>query len=114
VYLVIDDRTAGPATIVTVSGELDMETAPQLRMHLLNIIREDQRLVVVDLTGLTFMDSTGLQVLLSVRRRAQLFDGTLVLCGLQTPVRRVLEVTGLLGHFEIHPDAEAAIAAERT
>jgi anti-sigma B factor antagonist len=114
VHLDITDRPVGSSTVVAVSGELDMETAPQLRVHLLNLIREDSREVIIDLTELPFMDSSGLQVLLSSKRRAELFDGTLALCGLQTPVSRVLEITGLIDYFDVYPNADAALALNRS
>ena len=57
---------------MTVGGEVDLETASQLGDHALAALREVSPHLVLDLTGVTFMDSTGLKVLLSVQRRAEL------------------------------------------
>ena len=81
--------------VVTVGGEVDLETAPQLGDHVLAALQDVSPHVVLDLTGVTFMDSTGLKVLLSIQRRADLANGSFAVVGATRTVRRILELTGL-------------------
>jgi anti-anti-sigma factor len=59
-----------PGTIVAVSGEVDVCTKAQLQQALLPIIRERSGRLMLDLSGVSFMDCAGLRVLLATRRRA--------------------------------------------
>lgn len=91
-----------------VSGEIDLYTAPALREAALAALRQHGTTLRVDLRDVTFMDSTGIEVLLATRRRAELEGGSLTLCRLTPAVRRVIEVTGLDRLFTIVPDESGA------
>jgi anti-sigma B factor antagonist len=91
-----------------VSGEIDLHTAPSLREAALAALRQHGTNLRVDLSDVTFMDSTGIEVLLATRRRAQLEGGSLTLCRLTPAVRRIIEVTGLDRLFTIVPDESGA------
>ena len=71
----------GERAVVSVGGEIDLETASQLGDHALDAVREVSPHVVLDLTGVTFMDSTGLKVLLTIQRRADLAGGSFAVVG---------------------------------
>ena len=87
--------TACPAhTLVTVAGECDLHTGLQLRDVLTSEVSRRVRRLILDLSGLAFMDSTGLQVLLSVRNVLIVRGGILALVSPQPVVARVLELTG--------------------
>ena len=88
--------------VVTVGGEVDLETAPQLGDHVLAALQDVSPHVVLDLTGVTFMDSTGLKVLLSIQRRADLAGGSFALAGVGRTVAKVLALTGLDQTFAIY------------
>jgi anti-sigma B factor antagonist len=90
-----------------VSGEIDLHTAPTLRDSALAALRQHGSTLRVDLRDVPFMDSTGLEVLLATRRRAELEGGSLTLSGLSPAVLRVIEVTGLDKVFTITPDESA-------
>ena len=94
--LSIDVRAAdaGRALVVVVAGEIDMATAPQLESCLTDHADRD---VTVDLSEVTFVDSTGLAVLVSARRVLGDAGHTLRTTGEQDKVRMVLETAGLLG-----------------
>jgi anti-sigma B factor antagonist len=100
-------------SLVAVHGELDIESAPELRTALIDVIdeRPGQR-VVVDLEGVDFIDSAGLGVLLGGRDRARDAGGDLALVATGQGVIRVLELTGLTRVFEIHPSRAGALGAE--
>ncbi len=82
------------STLVEVEGEIDLSTAPQLQRELLASV-EDSQVVVVDLRGVTFIDSTGVGVLFRTSKQLAAAGGELrLVCG-PGPVRRVLKVSGL-------------------
>jgi anti-sigma B factor antagonist len=102
-----DPAGEGPArALVTVSGEIDLETAPQLGDHALAALTDVSVHLVLDLRGVTFMDSTGLKVLLATARRADLAGGSLVLVAPTRPVQRILTLTGLDTTFTVADDLD--------
>lgn len=95
----IATRQDGEHTLVAVEGEVDMATAPQLERALLAVAAGD---VVVDLTGVPFLDSSGIATLVRAHRAVAGRGDQLTTTGEQSLVRHALEVTGL---FEVlHPD----------
>ena len=86
---------AGEETRVAVSGELDAYTAPQLRKLLDEVLDGTVSRVVVDLKSTSFIDSTGLGVLVGAARKARSHEGELVLDSPVRSVHRVLQITGL-------------------
>ena len=96
----------GGYAVVSVSGEIDLESAAQLSEHALTAAREVSPNIVLDLSRVTFMDSTGLQVLIAVKRRAELAGGSLALVGVARAVMKVLTVTGLRETFTITDSIE--------
>jgi len=96
-------------TVVTVSGEIDVSTAPRLRGLLLDLIQGGVRQLVVDLTWVEFIDSTGLGVLIGTFKRIRGHDGSLVLVMDDPRVRRIFEITCLDTIFTIHPTVDEVI-----
>jgi len=88
-------------TVVRAAGELDVNTAPELREQLARLIAEDARQIVIDLTEVSFVDSTALSVLVSALKRLRQADGDLELASPNPSVRRVFEITGLTRLFTI-------------
>jgi len=91
----------GGETVVSAAGELDVNTAPELREQLARLVGEGTRKVVVDLTNVSFVDSTALSVLVSALKRLRQADGDLELASPNPSVRRVFEITGLTRLFTI-------------
>jgi anti-sigma B factor antagonist len=106
--LVLSTRQVDDLAIVSVSGEVDLETASQLGDHALVALRDVSPHVLLDLTDVTFMDSTGLKVLLSIQRRADLAGGSFAIAGASRSVRKILSVTGLDQTFTIHDTVDEA------
>lgn len=102
----LSTRRLGDRAVVSVSGEVDLETASQLGEHALEAVRTVSPRIVLDLAGVTFMDSTGLKVLVSVDRRAQLAGGSVVLVGAAPAVLRILTLTGLDQVFTLQGSLE--------
>ncbi|WBP84546.1 STAS domain-containing protein [Kitasatospora cathayae] len=83
-------------------GEIDLATAPRLR-HRLAAALEAHREVVLDLSEVTFMDCSGLRVLVQARNQADQYGGRLVLRGVGRPVARLLKLTGLSRRLAASP-----------
>ena len=96
--------------MLRVGGEVDLFTAPKVKEQILDLLNSGTTKLVVDLEQVSFMDSTGIGVLIGALRRLKERDGKLALVCPQGPVLRVLEVTGLGKVFEIHDSVDQAIA----
>ena len=106
--LVLENRTAGPWTVVRVAGELDLHTSPQLRDHVLSMIGEGTGArIALDLTDVGFLDSSSLGMLVTLLKRIKERDGDLRLVGVTGSPMKVFTLTGLDRVFEISatPDA---------
>ena len=100
---------ASDALVVHVTGEIDMATATQLGEALQEAVTAHAHLVV-DMSGVTFLDSTGLTVIIAAHRAALHRDGTLVLAGLAPAQKRLLAITGTDTVLACYPSTEAALA----
>jgi anti-sigma B factor antagonist len=85
--------------VVAVRGEIDVATSAALRDELYAVIDGGSTALVVDLSGLGFIDSSGLGVLVGSLKHMRERDGELILSGLTQPARRVFEITGLTDLF---------------
>lgn len=94
------ERNGGSAT-VRVGGEIDLTSAPRLDDEVTGLIEDSVTTLTIGLAGVSFMDSTGLRVLLKASKLLESSGGTLVLGEPSDPVRRLLEVSGLDTHFQI-------------
>jgi anti-sigma B factor antagonist len=92
---------SGDRAVVSLEGELDLATAPQLREQLVTLAEQADTVIVVDLTNLAFIDSTGLSVLVMALNRSRAGGGTIVLRNPSQSVMRILEITGLVSVFGI-------------
>jgi anti-sigma B factor antagonist len=104
-----DHRLHGELTIVTVGGELDVFTSPKLRERLLDIVEGGGLHLIVDLSDVEFLDSTGLGVLVGIYHRLQAHDGSMTFVGASERLRRVFHVTRLDKIFVIHPSLDDAL-----
>jgi anti-sigma B factor antagonist len=94
--LSIDDRAIGEGTVLSVRGELDLYTAPALRDRVLAASDEGQRRIVIDLSGVPFMDSSGLGVIVACLKRLRESGGDLALVTAPgSPPSKLLSLTGL-------------------
>ena len=99
-------RRAENHALVLLSGELDASTAGQLYEQLAELTRDGVVHVDLDLSGLEFMDSTGLSVVVAEHKRTNASGGELMILSPQSQVRRLLEITGLTGILQIRPDEQ--------
>ena len=109
VELNVSSRFHDDHTIVTICGEIDLYTAPRLHSELAALLADGMPArVVIDMSGVDFCDSTGMNVLLSCLRRARERGGELEIAAPRPAVRKILQVTGLDSVFTLVPDADAA------
>jgi anti-sigma B factor antagonist len=101
----------GGADAIAFAGELDMETAPRLTEQVEVAVWNTVGVFVLDLTEVTFLDSSGLHALLRARAYLAREDRPLVLVCPNGPARRVLDLASVLDTFVVYPTAEAAAAA---
>ena len=107
----LSDEQAGADTrVIAVSGEIHVTTAPEFSTRLNDAIADGARGVVIDMSGVEFIDSTGLSVLLNGLRRVTRADGKLALVVTNPTVLRLFEITKLDTTFDIQSSREAALA----
>jgi anti-sigma B factor antagonist len=94
-----------------VRGDVDLAAAPDLEAALEAAVRDSVGALLVDLTDVSFIDSTGLQVLLRTRGLLGREDRALALVCPHGPVRRVFELAGVSDVFALYATREAAAAA---
>jgi anti-sigma B factor antagonist len=108
---VLNEVLDGQVQVIGLRGELDVATASQLAQPLSDAVESGRTEVVVDLSELTFMDSTGLLVLLNGLRRLFRKGGRLAVTCTNPTVLRLFEITGTDATFTITATREAARAA---
>lgn len=108
--LSLDHHDEAGRTVVTVGGEVDVFTAPALDERLVSLIDEGKVRLVVDLTGVEFLDSTGLGVLVKALKRTREHDGSLDLVATQERILKVFRITGLDAVMPLHDTVAAAVA----
>ena len=89
------DISVRPGPVVTISGEIDIKSGPQLRDQLLCAVRRHGARLALDLSGVTFIDCAGINALMAVRRYAQLKGGWLRVIEASPRVQRVLALARL-------------------
>ncbi len=93
--------------VLAVTGEIDLATAPQFEREVSEYIREGCRLCL-DLSGVSFMDSTGLRVLIGALKGVEENDGSLRVVAGDGPVAKLLTITGLDERLDLYPSVAAA------
>ena len=108
VELRVSSRSQGDYVVLALVGEIDLYTAPRLQSELTSALSDGKPTqIVVDMSGVEFCDSTGMNVLLAAHRAATERGGQLALAAPRPSVRKILEVTGLQSVFTIHDDVPA-------
>ncbi|MGI8648576.1 MAG: anti-sigma B factor antagonist [Acidimicrobiales bacterium] len=109
--LTITTRSVGDHTVVSVAGEIDVYTAPQLRVKLVDLVDAGNCHLVVDMRDVDFLDSTGLGVLVGTLKRVKAANGRLALVCTQERIVKIFRITGLERVFTIASSVEDAIGS---
>jgi anti-sigma B factor antagonist len=97
-------------TVVSVYGEIDVATSPDMRESLIELINGGHHQLVLDLEGVDFLDSTGLGTIIGALKRARTHGGDLRLVCTETRITRLFEITGLDKAVPLLPSLDAAVA----
>jgi anti-sigma B factor antagonist len=109
--LAVEQTSRDGVDVLLVEGEIDVATAPRLIAALNDAVADAVRSVVIDLTSVGFMDSTGLALLINAHRRlTRRHKGFAVVCP-AGPLRRVFELTDMVETLQVCPDRETATTA---
>jgi len=103
-------RTDGAVAVVTITGEVDLYTAPRLEEALVRACAETPPRVVVNLAGVVYMDSTALRVLTAALKRVRERGGELAIVVTQPKIAKLFTITGLDQLFPICPTEAEALA----
>jgi anti-sigma B factor antagonist len=110
--LLVHKRVDNGVAVVTVTGDVDVATCATLRDSLLQEVADENfRGLVVNLAGVSFIDSTGIGVLVGVWRRTKATDGSLALASPSRQAQSVLDATGLTKVLSIYSTEEEAVQA---
>jgi len=104
------EQLSDDAYVISLSGEVDLYTAPEFKQQLLEVIAQGGKDVIVDFSSTTFIDSTTLGVLVGGVKRLRANDGRLSLVCRDRNITKIFEITGLDRVFTIHDSRDAALA----
>ena len=98
--------------VVPLEGEIDLYVSPGIALSLAGMAAKRLGHIVVDLTGVTYVDSSGLAALIQGMQDVEEYGGKFALAGVQENVRPIFEIAKLDQVFEIFPDVASALAAK--
>lgn len=107
----IDVQKVEGCPVLMVKGEIDIYTAPMFKQAVVGLVSDGNTNVVIDLSGVTFMDSSGFGTLLGATRRLRPAGGGLHLAGANSTIQRMLRLTRLDTIMELYDTAEEAVRA---
>ena len=111
--LTMKSRTPDPTTcILDIEGEVDVYTSPQLKQDLVHLAESGVKRVVINLSKVEYLDSTGLGVLIGGLKRLREAGGNLALVGPGMRIQRIFEITGLNKIFDIYATEDEAAEKE--
>ena len=100
--------------VLDVIGEIDIYTTPQFKEAVSAAIDENKPAIVINMTKVTYMDSSGFGTLLSATKRLRPLDGALYLSGCNEAIQRMLQITRLNTIFGVYTTEEEAVAAAKS
>ncbi|WP_204555962.1 anti-sigma factor antagonist [Bacillus ectoiniformans] len=107
--ITVDVQELEQYTKVVLSGEIDAFTAPKLRESVFPYTEQKGMKLVIDLSDVTYMDSTGLGVFVGLFKNLSANDSTLQLVGLSDRLKRLFDITGLADIMNINSEVEGGV-----
>ena len=107
----ITERTEDGIPVVSITGDVDLESSPKLREFLKPKSAKKVPALLLDFTAVNYIDSSGLATLIEYYQGVQSYKGKLALACLSPRVKNVFEIVRLEQIFSLHPDIPTAIAA---
>ncbi|PYL52908.1 MAG: anti-anti-sigma factor [Verrucomicrobia bacterium] len=98
--------------VLPLEGEIDLHVSPEVAESLRTITAKKPKVLVVDLTKVTYLDSSGLAVLIEGMQNVQEYGGQFAVAGVQESDQHIFEIARLDQVFQIFPDVDSALAAK--
>jgi anti-anti-sigma factor len=105
----ITTRDSDGKTVAALSGSLDTTSAPEVGAHLEESISAGAAKIIVDLTGVEFVSSAGLRILLVAAKKLRASGGDLGVCGLNETVQEVFDMSGFSTILKVFPNSDEAL-----
>ncbi|KYC83958.1 anti-sigma factor antagonist [Heyndrickxia sporothermodurans] len=105
----IDIQESENHVLVKINGEIDAYTAPKLRESLVPYGEKEEIWMSIDLSDVSYMDSTGLGVFVGLFKSIRANNGKLYLSGLSERLKRLFDITGLTNIMEIYTEVEGGV-----
>ena len=102
-------RETNGVTVVGVTGDIDINTSPDIKKSFDEVVREKKEKVVIDFKDVGYVDSSGLATLVEILKKLRAYGGRLKLAGLSDKVLGLFEITKLSKLFDINGDEAGAI-----
>ena len=99
------------SNVLPLEGEIDLHVSPRVAASLGAMIEQKPQRLVVDLSNVTYIDSSGLAVLIEGMQNVEAYGGKFILAGIQENVKPIFEIARLDQVFLIFPHVDAALAA---
>jgi anti-sigma B factor antagonist len=103
-------KSSGQAMVVEMAGDIDSNTAPQAQEQILPLVQPGAK-ILLDMSGVEYMSSAGLRMLLSTYRQVSRQNGGIVLVGLAEEIKDTMSVTGFLNFFMIRDTVDEGLKA---
>jgi anti-sigma B factor antagonist len=101
----------GRVTVASLKGDLTAMSASETRQTLTRLVTPRRNHMVLDLANVTYLDSSGLAVIVETMKRARTLGGDLKVCMLQPDVRSIFDMTRLTAVFDVHPSRDEAVVS---
>jgi len=105
----IKQNKLGNVNVIVIEGRLDTTNYGELESVLTEITGRNEMQVLLDITGLEYISSSGLRVLLMFLKKIRAAGGRFMLCGMSPDIREIFEISGFVNIFEIFDDQAAAL-----
>ena len=109
--LKVDIERVGEVTLIRLTGDVDLHVSPQLRAKLKDVVREQRPRIVADMSGVPYIDSSGVATLVECLQGVSRYGGKLRLAALGKRTMSVFEISRLDTVFTIFPTVEEALKA---
>jgi anti-sigma B factor antagonist len=98
--------------VLPLEGEIDLHVSPEVGESLRRLVAKRPRVLVVDLARVTYLDSSGLAVLIEAMQNVHEYGGRFALAGVQESVKQIFDIARLDQVFQIFPDVDSALATK--
>ena len=105
----VNSSTPAPG-ILELEGEIDLHESPQIKEKIQPLVAAKHPQVLIDLGGVSYIDSSGLALFIEAMQRVQAYGGKFALCSLRPSVKSIFEIARLDQVFKIFPDRDSAMA----